>query len=80
MSILGGVLWAALYLRKGIGGGDSKLALSLGTVALASGWLHLFGAIAVASALTVGLCILTRQRSAPHGPSMLIGTGMFTLV
>lgn len=72
--VWGGLVWAALYLRKGIGGGDTKLALSLGTVALTQGLLALLGAIALASLVSVVLCIVMKQRTLAHGPAMLAAT------
>lgn len=72
--IVGGICWALLYCRKGIGGGDVKLALSLGTVALSTGVLGLLLAITLASLFTVLLCLGLRRRSVPHGPSMIAAT------
>lgn len=78
--VWGGLLWAALYSRRGIGGGDVKLALSLGTVALAGNFLALLMAIALASLLTVAGCALMRRRSLPHGPSMIVATWLAAFV
>ncbi|MFV8380262.1 prepilin peptidase [Corynebacterium hindlerae] len=72
--ILGGVAWAALYLRRGVGGGDVKLAASLGTLAVAGGIMDLFAAIALASLATVLLCLLLRRSALPHGPAMIVAT------
>lgn len=71
---IGGLLWALLYFRPGVGGGDLKLALSLGTVALASSLASLLLAIALSSAITVLLGVMLKQKSVPHGPSMIGAT------
>lgn len=72
--LLGGIAWAGLYtLGRGIGGGDVKLALSLGTVAAAAaGAGGVILAVLVASAVTVTRGVEKRQTVA-HGPSMLVG-------
>lgn len=70
----GGLLWAALYFRRGIGGGDMKLALSLGTFALAAGVAHLLGAMVISSLVTVLLCLVFRRPAIAHGPSMIAAT------
>lgn len=73
---LGGVAWAAAHLPgRGIGGGDVKLALSLGTLAAAAGGPGaVILAVLTASAVTVGRGVVTRTEVVPHGPSMLVGT------
>jgi len=72
---LGGVAWAAFHLPgRGIGGGDVKLALSLGTLAAAAGGVGaVILAVLTASAVTVGRGVVTRAEVVPHGPSMLVG-------
>ena len=80
--VLGGVAWALFHLAgRGIGGGDVKLALSLGTVAAAAGGAGaVFTAILVAGAVSVGRGVVTRRSSVPHGPSMLVGALVGALV
>ena len=76
--LLGGLGWAGLYvlvgLREGgIGGGDIKLALSLGIVVAAAGGVSAwFGAVLGASLLTVLVGVVTRSPSLPHGPAMIV--------
>ena len=72
---LGGVAWAAWHLPgRGIGGGDVKLALSLGTLAAAAGGAGaVILAVLAASAVSVLRGVVTRAKSVPHGPSMLVG-------
>lgn len=91
--ILGGLGWAALYLLTavvmgGIGGGDIKFALGLGTVAATGGMRGWVIAVVGASALTllfavlVGVFVRTtrgestqvRDRRLPHGPGMALAT------
>lgn len=74
--ILGGLAWAGAYLfGRGIGGGDVKLALSLGVLAAAAGGTAgVLAAVVTASVLTVTRAALKRGRAVPHGPSMLVGT------
>lgn len=72
---LGGVAWAALHVPgRGIGGGDVKLAMSLGTLAAAAGGVGaVILAVLTASAVSVGRGVVTRVKVVPHGPSMLVG-------
>lgn len=74
--ILGGLAWAGIYLfGRGIGGGDVKLALSLGVLAAAAGGVGgVLAAVAAASLVTVGRAVVRRGKVVPHGPSMLVGT------
>ncbi len=73
--VLGGLGWAGAYLfGRGIGGGDVKLALSLGVLAAAAGGAAgVLAAAVTASAVTVARGVVTRGRTVPHGPSMLVG-------
>lgn len=77
--LLGGLGWAGAYLAggilgRGIGGGDVKLALSLGVVAAAAGGgAGVFAAAATAGAVTAARGVLARGKAVPHGPSMLVG-------
>lgn len=93
-ALLGGLSWAGLYLLTavtlgGIGGGDIKFALGLGTLSAlggVSGWLL---AVTLASVSTLLLALFRSLfralspgpvavgepgRALPHGPSMVVGT------
>lgn len=83
--ILGGVGWAGIYLfsalaGRGIGGGDVKLAMSLGVLAAAAGGAGgVLVAAVIASAVTVARGAGSQGggghgKAVPHGPSMLGGT------
>lgn len=85
-AIVGGLAWALLYLAVGrliggVGGGDVKLALSLGTAAaLAAGAGGLAAAVIGSSVLTLTAMALTRRRALPHGPGMVTATVLVCLV
>lgn len=91
-AVLGGLVWAGAYAllavisRGGIGGGDVKLALSLGTAAAWGGGVAaVLGAVLIANALAVGEMLWRRSARHAHGPAMLLGTAlslgiMFVLV
>ncbi|WKD61316.1 hypothetical protein CCICO_06445 [Corynebacterium ciconiae DSM 44920] len=84
----GGALWAGCYglawwRRWGIGGGDVKLAASLGIIAAAQGALVLPWVIAGAALLTLIDATLnhlsntpspTPRGRVPHGPGMVAAT------
>ncbi|MDO5077534.1 MAG: A24 family peptidase [Corynebacterium sp.] len=73
--LLGGVAWAGIYLvLPGFGGGDIKLAASLGVVAAANGVLGWCVAVGGASLVTVVVGVATGQRVVAHGPGMLAAT------
>lgn len=78
--ILGGLGWSALYLalaswRGGLGGGDIKLAASLGVLAAwADGAAGVLVAVAAASVISLLGALLSRQRSVPHAPAMFAGS------
>lgn len=80
-AILGGLAWGLFYLLiavllGGLGGGDIKLAASLGTlVVLAAGAAGWFLAVAGASLSSAVLMISLRRAVLPHGPSMLLASG-----
>ncbi|AGF72582.1 signal peptidase, membrane protein [Corynebacterium halotolerans YIM 70093 = DSM 44683] len=89
--LLGGLAWAGLYVlvglrgtgrtggrasRRGIGGGDVKLALSLGTLAAAAGVTAWFAAVLGASLITLSAAVGTRSKALPHGPSMVAATAL----
>ncbi|MGH3870673.1 MAG: prepilin peptidase [Pseudonocardiaceae bacterium] len=84
----GAVLWAGGYAAvrliapNALGGGDVKLAGSLGALAAASSWPGLLLAVLVASALTVAAAGPARvfgYRDVPHGPAMLAATWLVVL-
>ncbi|MDK6260512.1 prepilin peptidase [Corynebacterium frankenforstense] len=85
-AMAGGVAWALLYLGVGlliggVGGGDVKLALALGTAAaIAAGAAGLAAAVIGSSALTITVMALTRRRALPHGPGMVSATVLVCLV
>ncbi|BAU95973.1 signal peptidase [Corynebacterium suranareeae] len=84
--IMGGVMWAGVYLLTavmlgGIGGGDIKFALGLGTAVASVGFDALLVAIVGSSLISVLLCgILATVKGVkyakiiPHGPSMVIAS------
>lgn len=75
--VAAGLAWPALYLlvgRGGFGGGDVKLAVSLGVaVAAMRGVLGVLAAVAIAGACSMVLAWFTQSRRVAHGPSMLGG-------
>ncbi|MDN5683760.1 prepilin peptidase [Corynebacterium glyciniphilum] len=87
-AVVGGVAWFLLCVLPGMlsvrlraGGGDAKLALSLGAVATAAGGaVGLAATIAAASVMTLLFALLPTVRSAalPHGPGMLVATAAVT--
>ncbi len=72
-----GLVWALLYLvlgvaGGGIGGGDVKLALSLGvTVSVVAGIPGVLLAVAGAGVLSAVALAALRTASVAHGPSMV---------
>lgn len=69
-----GLVWPALYFvaGKGIGGGDVKLAVTLGVVLMALGGLGaVLVAVALSGAATVVLGLALRLPRLAHGPQML---------
>ncbi|WP_260853085.1 prepilin peptidase [Corynebacterium glyciniphilum] len=87
-AVVGGAAWFLLCVLPGMlsarlraGGGDAKLALSLGAVAAAAGGVvGLAATIAAASAVTLLFALFPTVRSSalPHGPGMLIATAAVT--
>ncbi|QPK78217.1 prepilin peptidase [Corynebacterium lizhenjunii] len=73
-----GLLWPGLYLMLavrggGIGGGDIKLAISLGMLAAAAGgWVGVACAIVAANLLSLLVMAVAQRADAPHGPAMLV--------
>lgn len=77
LSLVWALLWPGVYLMggQGIGGGDIKLAVSLGVVCAAvGGATAVLLAIGISGLLTVVVAGLVGQRTVPHGPSMLAAT------
>ena len=78
--LLGGLGWAGFHLggalvSGGVGGGDVKLALSLGVLAAAAGGPGgVVAAVLLAGAVTVVRGVAKSGTTVPHGPSMLVGT------
>ncbi|MEY8565397.1 A24 family peptidase [Corynebacteriaceae bacterium 7-707] len=87
-AVLGGVSWFLMCVLPGrlsdrlrAGGGDAKLALSLGAVAAATGGVvGLLWTVAVASVVTLLFALIpgVRNDSVPHGPGMLAATAVVT--
>jgi leader peptidase (prepilin peptidase)/N-methyltransferase len=91
-AVLGGIAWfllctvpgrlpGSLSARLRAGGGDAKLGLSLGAVAVAVGGVAgLLWTVALASVVTLlfGLFPGVRGGSLPHGPGMLVATAVVT--
>ncbi len=84
----GALLWAGGYAAVrlvapgALGGGDVKLAGSLGAIAAASSWPGLLLAVLAASALTVAVAVPARMfgyRDVPHGPAMLAAAWLVAL-
>jgi leader peptidase (prepilin peptidase)/N-methyltransferase len=73
--VFGGAHAVVRLLAPGaLGGGDVKLAGSLGAVLGAVGWPALAVAVALAAVVTVTIAVARRARSAPHGPGLLAAT------
>jgi leader peptidase (prepilin peptidase)/N-methyltransferase len=79
-AVAGALLWAGGYamvrlLAPGaLGGGDVKLAGSLGALTAATSWSGLVLAVLAASVLTAVVALPARMigyREVPHGPAML---------
>lgn len=69
-----GLVWPSLYFvaGRGIGGGDVKLAVTLGVVLMALGGLGaVLAAVALSGAVTVVLGLALRLPKLAHGPQML---------
>ena len=79
-AVVGAMLWAGGYAAirlispGALGGGDVKLAGSLGALTAATSWSGLILAVLVAGALTVMVAAPARMfgcPDVPHGPAML---------
>lgn len=84
----GALLWAGGYAAVrlvapgALGGGDVKLAGSLGALAAATSWSALLLAVLAANAITAaiaGPARLLGYRDMPHGPAMLAVTWLLAL-
>jgi leader peptidase (prepilin peptidase)/N-methyltransferase len=84
----GALLWAGGYAAvrlvapAALGGGDVKLAGSLGALAAASSWSGLLLAVLAANVITVaiaGPARLLGYRDIPHGPAMLAAVWLVVL-
>ncbi|MGH3670505.1 MAG: prepilin peptidase [Pseudonocardiaceae bacterium] len=87
-ALAGAVLWAGGYAAVrlvapgALGGGDVKLAGSVGALTAATSWPGLLLAILGASAVTVALAAPARLlglREVPHGPAMLVAAWLVVL-
>jgi leader peptidase (prepilin peptidase)/N-methyltransferase len=84
----GALLWAGGYAAvrlvapAALGGGDVKLAGSLGALAAATSWSGLLLAVLAANLITVtiaGPARLLGYREVPHGPAMLAAAWLVVL-
>ncbi|MGH3698671.1 MAG: prepilin peptidase [Pseudonocardiaceae bacterium] len=84
----GGMLWAGSYAAvrllapEALGGGDVKLAGTLGALTAATSWSGLLLAILAASVVTAavaGPARLLGYRDVPHGPAMLAAAWLVVL-
>lgn len=87
-AVAGALLWAGGYAAirlvssRALGGGDVKLAGSLGAVTAAASWSGLVLAILVASVLTVMAAAaswILGHPDVPHGPAMLAAAWLVVL-
>ncbi|PZS38094.1 MAG: prepilin peptidase [Pseudonocardiales bacterium] len=84
----GALLWAGGYAAVrlvapgALGGGDVKLAGSLGALAAATSWSGLLAAVLAANVITAaiaGPARLLGYRDVPHGPAMLAAAWLVVL-
>jgi leader peptidase (prepilin peptidase)/N-methyltransferase len=87
-AVAGALLWAGgyamvrLFAPGALGGGDVKLAGSLGALTAATSWSGLLLAVLVASVLTAVIAAPARMfgyREVPHGPAMLAAAWVIVL-
>lgn len=85
---VGGLVWAGGYAAvrlvapAGLGGGDVKLAGTLGALTAAVSWPSLLLAVLGASAGTAVLAVVARaagHRAVPHGPAMITVSWLLVL-
>ncbi len=84
-ALLGGLVWAGIYsiigaFSGGIGGGDIKLAPSLGILIGSAGVLPVLVAIGITQGLFLGYSFTLRRDRIPHGPAMLLATAIVWLL
>lgn len=86
--LIGALLWAGGYATvrvlaaDALGGGDVKLAGSLGALTAATSWPALLLAVLLATAVTAlvaGPARLLGRRDVPHGPAMLAAAWLVVL-
>ncbi|WIM68929.1 prepilin peptidase [Corynebacterium breve] len=81
-----GLIWPLTYLfvglvLGGVGGGDIKLAISLGiVVAFHAGILGVCVAMATSSMITALVAWALKQAATAHGPSMLIASWLCAII
>jgi leader peptidase (prepilin peptidase) / N-methyltransferase len=68
-----------LISPRGVGGGDVKLAGSLGAVLGAVGWFALVVGALLAAVITLCVALVRRARTAPHGPGLLLATWLIAV-
>jgi leader peptidase (prepilin peptidase)/N-methyltransferase len=87
-AVAGGLLWAGGYAAVrlvspgALGGGDVKLAGSLGALTAATSWAGMLLAVLAATALTAAVAGPARvlgHREIPHGPAMLTAAWLVVL-
>ncbi len=87
-AVAGALLWAGGYAAvrmvapTALGGGDVKIAGSLGALTAATSWSGLLMAVLAASVLTAviaGPARMLGYRDVPHGPAMLAVAWLVTL-
>lgn len=88
-ALAGAVLWAGGYAAVrlvapgALGGGDVKLAGTLGAIAAAVSWPGLLLAVLAATALTTAVSlsalVFGGRGEVPHGPAMLASTWLIAL-
>ncbi|MCQ9351472.1 A24 family peptidase [Corynebacterium sp. 209RC1] len=83
-ALCGAALWSGLYASQrvlpgakgAIGGGDVKLAVTLGAVLGFWGILPVLGAMAIAQVSTLLALVAARRQVVAHGPPMVLGTAV----
>lgn len=85
-TLLAALTWPVLYLLVallvgGVGGGDLKLAVTVGALSAAAGGIvGVLGAVALTGVLSAGTALAVRGRAHPHGPAMLAGCAATVVV
>ncbi len=83
-ALAGGLCWFLLYVlvghvSAGIGGGDIKLAPTLGILIGTDGLVPVLIAIGLAQIFSIATGLLFKQKRIPHGPGMLLATALVWL-